>query len=1435
MAPNLINAAKAKVKNYFSGVKQRFRQQGGWGSFIPVSPQSIGSAVKSAGDLSSVTRQLSQTPNKKGILDDVGRVGFGTASKLLNVAQYPLRLSQRGSQNISTGFKEGNPLQVAKGAGEFLGGGASLYYGGKLLGKGGLPGIAGRATVGAGIGLGMGTGTQILTGGGLPTKEQAMEYIQSGVENSWTLAITNALTDKVLGMVAPKLASSVLTQPFKTGQVAQGLKQVFARALAEVPAENTAFTWLDRLDGESQNSFIQDWLLALPGNIISNLAFASVQGTWNTAINKESRSAVNKALKDTLRHWTMPVTTTEIDPKTGLRVKMPMWQYKMRKGKAGLSVQDLSKLTPEEYKKATGKEAPDAEAGMYDINTNFTKELPKGINPNDIKEARIFGSSLRKAGRDNDIALFIEPNHPILKGTDALPGQIEIGNKHYSIFADTPINRSIFEDFAREKFPQGSDAYIWKTIPESSYRPSVAQQPIGDIKTVEPKVEVKNGKIKLRVKPVEETTSLEGLRSTKLELPVRPRATTTSILPSEGIIPQKTYSAVGDESKMLKTRIAAEKQTAIQDFNEWKRALYSQEGATKTPYMHEKGLVEDVGKNIQKNTITGGVNVENMKDISGRRAYMVDVYRNFKKALGTQFDNVKRNILDPFDASKGNLARSYKNWSDRIDNEIVKRLNIKKGSKESAAVQLYGEKQMTADELVSKFGEKKAQNIIEADKWFRKEYDQLLAEVNAVMKKIYPNNPEKIIQRRADYYRHFREISNKLSGILNIFDNPANIKSSLAGTSEYTKPKMKWLSFAQKRLGGETDVDAVGGFIDYVKAAEYTKNIDPHISKFHTFADELSVKTADNPKLNTFIEYIHDFARDLSGKTNPADRFIQKVVGRKSMQAVNWLNNRVKANVILGNASSSLAQIFNVPQGIADAGGVNSLKGLGTTVANIFGDATPIRKSNFITERYGSGVFDKFDRGLISGGRKIAAWMVTVLDEVGTKYIWNSEYAKALTQKLENPIKFADDATRRMVAGRGVGEVPLLQKSKLFQLAAPFQLEVANLWHVMGDWVSEKQFGKIVAFFVLSHLFNKGAKAIRGSDVSFDPIQASIEAYNTYKEEEDKGIGALKAGGRLAGEVLSNVPLGQTAAVMYPEYGMKVGDTQLPTRSDLFGEGDPTRYGSGLLAVKGLQDPLFKVIPTYGGQQIKRTIEGVGVTEKGYSESKTGRVRFPVEDSFWKNLQRAIFGQYSTSEAQEYFGEDRSVLGEKQSETYKKLLETSPEKAKDYYNKIIKSRETKAEKEKEASKKEKEGIVSTVSAAENVGEEPNIITFVKGEDVKEVDLNKQFKEPTDSIGSKDPFDKEAVSRYKSEITGQINDLYDAYEAGAISEEMARELIGKLTVMYSKTKVSGGSKGKLKRKIKYVPLKFGKTKKITGLTKTKAFKLPRAPKIKQVKF
>ncbi|MFD1776645.1 hypothetical protein [Paenibacillus rhizophilus] len=671
-------------------------------------------------------------------------------------------------------------------------------------------------------------------------------------------------------------------------------------------------------------------------------------------------------------------------------------------------------------------------------------------------------------------------------------------------------------------------------------------------------------------------------------------------------------------------------------------------------FKQAKPMYKDLKFSAEKQELgLGDMDATQLKDLSNIRLNTSDVYRNFRDVFGKNFSSVKRSILDPFDEAKRYYVDTQKNLTKELHETIVKKLGISKGSKSSELVQKYGEGQITLDELKQQ-APNNWKNIVKADQWFRNKYDSLLDQVNETVANIYPTRPDKIVPKRQNYYRHFREL-NGLSGLKNMFETPSKIDPKLSGISPFTEPKSKWASFKQKRGLGEFKNDAVGGFLEYIPAASYAMHIDPQINVFRTLAKNLAEQTTDSRNVNNFIKFLNNYANDLSGKTSPLDRWVEEIGGRKTLQVLSWANNRVKANVILGNVRSTLSQFANIPQGMAFAK-QHSAEGAARTVQSIFQPNEAMQRSIFMRERYIGKDFRQFNTKILEQPKRFAEWMMETSDRVGTSFVWNSAYAKGKSLKVTDAVKYADEHTRRLVAGRGIGEVPLLQKSKVFQVVAPFQLEVANLWKVMKDFVSEKDFVGIATLFAANFLLNKGMEKVTGSGVAFDPI----DAIYTAATEDD--LSPLERAGRLGGEVLSNLPLGQSAASMYPENGTTLYGIKLPSREKLFGDKDPTRFGEGLVLTKGIQDPLFKMVLPFGGNQIKKTITGADAILRGgaYTENvlTTGiknekkELKFGIEKTPAEISRGLLFGAPATSSGQEYYKNDRRPLSEKQTKQY---------------------------------------------------------------------------------------------------------------------------------------------------------------------------------------
>lgn len=674
---------------------------------------------------------------------------------------------------------------------------------------------------------------------------------------------------------------------------------------------------------------------------------------------------------------------------------------------------------------------------------------------------------------------------------------------------------------------------------------------------------------------------------------------------------------------------------------------------------------------------------EYFKDFTGFSGQARDIYRNFEKFFGKKYPEIKKAVLDPFDDAKGRFVDENKRLGDSLENNLVKKFGIRRGSKESAAIQRYGDTDLpeperrSYEDLVKEFGREKADNIVAADKYFRQMYDTLIDELNAVRRKIYPNTPGKLISKRSNYYRHFGDLTDSWGDALReFFETPSGIDPKLVGLSEFTKAKSRFLSFAQAREGQATKLDAVGGFIDYIPAFAYAKEIDPTISSFRYLRRQLAEAAEKAPfKLNllnkteqvlpknpvdklkgkgmdNMLQFLDDFTRDLTGNTNPADRYIQRFIGRKNIRLARFINNRMKANSVGGNLGSALAQIANVPAGIADTK-LYAAKGMQRAIASIVMENEPMTRSIFLKERYADSLNERFpfqfkDRPVKATGdlvAKQAGWIMRKADELGTKFIWNSEYEKAISnpKKYGDPVRYADDRTRKIVAGRGIGEVPLGQKALATQFVAPFTLEVGNMWWIMRDWLKEKDLTAVATLFLGNYLFNEIAENTRGSRVTFDPINSLIDGTLSLTNEIKEGNparGGQKFLGRQAGEILANIPFGQQLAAGIPDKTVQ-DVTKFTTgapmsKRDIFGSSTAGRFGTPLI-VSGLSDAVYRLLPRVGGVQLKKTVDGIVSMIRGHAEDSKGDKSFEIELTPQNVVRALMFGSGATSEAREYY------------------------------------------------------------------------------------------------------------------------------------------------------------------------------------------------------
>jgi hypothetical protein len=167
--------------------------------------------------------------------------------------------------------------------------------------------------------------------------------------------------------------------------------------------------------------------------------------------------------------------------------------------------------------------------------------------------------------------------------------------------------------------------------------------------------------------------------------------------------------------------------------------------------------------------------------------------------------------------------------------------------------------------------------------------------------------------------------------------------------------------------------------------------------------------------------------------------------------------------------------------------------------------------------------------------------------------------------------------------------------SRVGNLGMMFQFEVNNMMQRLGHDIGFKSPARMAKVMIYSHLFNTAMEQLMGRRPLLDPIQAGADAVTQKKEAKDSTLeDLLKRGGRIGGEILSNMPAGQTLAQIIP-------DSQ---RKKYLGKTDVGMYPGGAPLVsaiqRGIKDPkslLTSFVTPFGGGQISKILKAYNASQ----------------------------------------------------------------------------------------------------------------------------------------------------------------------------------------------------------------------------------------------
>lgn len=537
-----------------------------------------------------------------------------------------------------------------------------------------------------------------------------------------------------------------------------------------------------------------------------------------------------------------------------------------------------------------------------------------------------------------------------------------------------------------------------------------------------------------------------------------------------------------------------------------------------------------------------------------------------------------------------------------------------------------------------------------------------------------------------------------------------DIAPGMVGVSDNTKPRVRFQGIMEHRKGGAYKLNSFESMAEYIGIAdymlafdEYTSNIRDITNILRSAADKIDKAGDTSRNANSFIKWLDDWNNMLTGKTSPLDRGVQDIVGRNVMNGVKKLNSLVRSSTLLNNFRSALIQ----PSAVANAkhyipNPLDWVRG-GRYIANAMSGkadyADVMSRSNFLSQR---DMLTPNDILNYTASRKVKnaqAKMLSIGQNAADKLIWWTAFAKydeasktpggleklnaSYSRTYENAIDFADDITRKSVAGRGVGEQPITIKSTVVDALAPFQTEVVNQYHAFVENVgtllgkgstmeqrSRRVAAGLVSYEISAFAINSLFKAMFGdSALGFDFFGALFAAL-TGGDDEDEDDTVLK---RLGRETTATIMGGLPFASAYTPLLM---DTE--TAKSIFGEdGNPSRYGTGMMGTNAVADLaktfLFDKNATgwdkanalaaffpYGGKQIVRTAQGLSTVIQGgsYKTNKDGeeQLQFRVDKNAENYIKGGLFGKWALDGARDYVAGGFKPLSADHTKAYKNAV-----------------------------------------------------------------------------------------------------------------------------------------------------------------------------------
>lgn len=768
---------------------------------------------------------------------------------------------------------------------------------------------------------------------------------------------------------------------------------------------------------------------------------------------------------------------------------------------------------------------------------------------------------------------------------------------------------------------------------------------------------------------------------------------------------EQQYQDLFPIKNKVTTRLSDLKRKVVETPTEEENALKTDENEQKQGEKPTRREVIDKNRQLAREQLGDITKIKDKKrgflyQINTMKRNLRDIMskEQAQKMYDTYFKNVTEN-----NAKIENEINSY--------NERIQKYNL--NDKESTYTQMVGELKYNPEttltqESVDSFYNKN-RNKIDQQKCenaaleFRSIYDELINKINDTL----TDNGYKAIEYRKGYFPHFIEEKatsklGKLAEKLGWKVQKGQLPTDIAGITDQFKPGKAWTSFSQQRTGDATDYNALKGLDNYLRGAmdiiyhtndiqklraleneiryQYSsKGIQEKIDNIYADDnldmeeknDAIANLTADmrGSGLGNFVTEIRNYTDNLANKKSFSDRSMEQAFGRDVYSIMNNINGRVSANMVGANISSAITNFIPITQAWGNMSTKNLLRGMYESIKTSIKGDNFADKSTFLTNRTKQA--DRLYNTKLQKINKALGVPFEAIDSFTANTIVRGKYydniAKGMSE--QEAIQNADEFAKDVMAGRSKGDQPTMfnKKNPLVKLFTAFQLEVNNQYGYMfkdiptdlADEAKDKLIGAFIKMFLGAWLYNEVTEKMTGRRAAFDPVDMAISDVKTLTDENmDLGdkiqsivkdtsqelpfVSGVMGGGRLPiqGAIPYSDPLSMVTS----------------TLEDIGKIDDPKKRKTAINNLKKeWSKPLYYVAMPFAGGQLKKTIEGLSMYDKDLpvagSYTNSGKLRFEADTSTLGKIQSAVFGQYASKNAREYFEKGYTPLTEKQLNT----------------------------------------------------------------------------------------------------------------------------------------------------------------------------------------